>query len=141
MFNRLVPAAQITKIIPGKPIAWKRARRNGKRYFHEKPHQDERARVQALFVDVECIDHPLVVVIAATYALPKAYHRVRQPGKSRPKMSRPDVDNIAKFYLDALNGVLFEDDAQVVKLVASKRFGAQDEPAHVRISWSPVENY
>ena len=29
---------------------------------------------------------------------------------------KPDIDNLAKFLLDALTGVLFEDDAQVVEL-------------------------
>ena len=29
---------------------------------------------------------------------------------------KPNIDNLAKFLLDALTGVLFEDDAQVVEL-------------------------
>ena len=29
---------------------------------------------------------------------------------------KPDVDNLSKFLLDALTGVLFDDDAQVVEL-------------------------
>ena len=33
---------------------------------------------------------------------------------------KPDVDNIAKAVLDALNGVAFEDDSQVVRLRCSK---------------------
>lgn len=141
MFQLLSSSAQITVIIPGKPFSWKRARRNGKRYFHDKPSTDERERVQAAFHDVVCHEQPLVVVIAACYALPQQYHRKREPGIERVKSTRPDVDNIAKFYLDALNGVLFVDDAQVVKLVASKRYGSQGEEAHVRISWSGVETY
>lgn len=36
----------------------------------------------------------------------------------RPK--RPDLDNLAKLVKDALNGVLWVDDAQIVKLDASK---------------------
>ena len=33
---------------------------------------------------------------------------------------KPDIDNLAKFLLDALTGVLFEDDAQVVELQVFK---------------------
>ena len=33
---------------------------------------------------------------------------------------RPDIDNLAKFVLDGLNGLVYSDDRQVVKLVASK---------------------
>ena len=51
--------------------------------------------------------------------------RRRGEGRLRPKALsmeetivpiKPDVDNLAKFLLDALTGVLFEDDAQVVEL-------------------------
>ena len=34
--------------------------------------------------------------------------------------SKPDADNYAKLILDALNGVLWRDDAQVVRLFAEK---------------------
>jgi Holliday junction resolvase RusA-like endonuclease len=33
-----------------------------------------------------------------------------------------DVDNIAKFYLDALNEILYDDDAQIVSLNVIKRY-------------------
>jgi Holliday junction resolvase RusA-like endonuclease len=33
---------------------------------------------------------------------------------------KPDVDNLSKFVLDALNGVLYKDDDQVVRLTATK---------------------
>ena len=33
---------------------------------------------------------------------------------------RPDIDNLIKFVLDALNGVLYHDDCQVVKVSAIK---------------------
>jgi hypothetical protein len=33
---------------------------------------------------------------------------------------KPDIDNIAKTYLDAMNGVIFVDDTQVVELHVKK---------------------
>lgn len=52
---------------------------------------------------------------------------VRPLAKSNPKRwlgradtSRPDLDNVAKLALDALNGVAFADDRQVVRLEAEK---------------------
>ena len=33
---------------------------------------------------------------------------------------RPDIDNLAKFVLDSLNGIAYKDDCQVVKLVVYK---------------------
>ena len=35
---------------------------------------------------------------------------------------KPDVDNIAKTILDALNGVIYRDDAQVIELVVKKSY-------------------
>ena len=42
---------------------------------------------------------------------------------------KPDADNIAKAILDALNGLAFYDDAQVVYLQVSKRYS--NEPRAV----------
>ena len=40
---------------------------------------------------------------------------------------RPDIDNLAKFVLDALNGLLYTDDRQVVKLLVYKLLDNQGE--------------
>lgn len=37
---------------------------------------------------------------------------------------RPDIDNLTKGVLDALNGVAFIDDAQIIKLYCEKNFSA-----------------
>lgn len=51
----------------------------------------------------------------------------RELPKSRPKRllaeldtAKPDIDNVAKAVLDALNGVAYEDDRQVVSLNVTK---------------------
>ena len=36
------------------------------------------------------------------------------------RIKRPDIDNLAKFYMDASNGILWADDAQVAELIARK---------------------
>jgi Holliday junction resolvase RusA-like endonuclease len=48
-------------------------------------------------------------------------------------LPRFDVDNCAKAALDALNGVAFEDDSQVAKLVVEKSYG-QEARTTVRIA-------
>jgi Holliday junction resolvase RusA-like endonuclease len=40
--------------------------------------------------------------------------------------TKPDTDNIAKICLDALNGIAYHDDAQIVELQVSKLYS--DEP-------------
>ena len=42
---------------------------------------------------------------------------------------KPDLDNVAKIVCDALNGVAYKDDAQVVKLTVHKRYSERPEVA------------
>ena len=43
------------------------------------------------------------------------------------KTTRPDLDNLAKSLLDAMNGVVFIDDAQVVYMSLTKKYGNTPE--------------
>lgn len=51
----------------------------------------------------------------------KAHKAAALAGTELPT-SKPDIDNMAKAILDACNGVVFRDDAQVVMLTATKQF-------------------
>ena len=65
--------------------------------------------------------------------------------KSRPKrvtyepdVYKPDVDNICKLVLDALNGTAWVDDTQVTDIEAHKHERSRSHPAdhmHVCVSW------
>lgn len=54
------------------------------------------------------------------------------------KSTKPDCDNLAKSTLDALNGLLFKDDGQVVTLIVEKWHAAADEQPHVDVRIEPV---
>jgi crossover junction endodeoxyribonuclease RusA len=47
------------------------------------------------------------------------------------KVSKPDVDKLARSVLDALTGVAYDDDSQVIDLHVTKNFGS---PARAEIS-------
>ncbi len=70
---------------------------------------------------------PLEVRIEALCPVPASWSRVKRrraiDSGLRPT-TKPDIDNLAKAVLDALNGTAFRDDAQVVDLACSKRYGA-----------------
>lgn len=64
------------------------------------------------------------VVVTAVIEIPKSYRGKKRTdalfGCSCPS---GDVDNYAKSVLDGLNSVVWDDDKQVVKLTACKRWG------------------
>lgn len=45
----------------------------------------------------------------------------------KPKISKPDIDNLIKGVLDALQGILYVNDSQVYKITARKFWGTKDE--------------
>ena len=51
-------------------------------------------------------------------------HKPRPRKGSKPQVTfQGDVDNLLKAVLDAMNGICYEDDRQVTKVVAEKIFG------------------
>ena len=76
-------------------------------------------------------DHTLAVIILFHMKRPKIHFVAGKPGPGRlrptaPKQScsnmRTDVDNLAKFVLDSLNGLLYEDDRQIASLHVTKLY-------------------
>lgn len=88
------------------------------------------AQVKALAVSAmrkrEIFEGPLTVVIEAIFPVPKTWSGVKWTkavaGVIRPT-GKPDGDNISKIIGDALNGVVWHDDAQVVDLRVRKFYG------------------
>ena len=64
---------------------------------------------------------PVSVRIDADYPMPKSWSK-RQKDEARGTYceNKPDLDNVEKAVLDALNGVAWNDDKSVVVLIARK---------------------
>jgi predicted dinucleotide-binding enzyme len=62
------------------------------------------------------------VVDHSTVSVGTARRAQALQGRLHPT-GRPDVDNVAKLVLDALNGLYWRDDAQIVEMAASKAYG------------------
>ena len=71
---------------------------------------------------------PLKATIFFKFSRPKSHYGT---GKNKGKLKgsapvyydkKPDVDNLVKFVLDCLNGLAWDDDAQIVEIDAVKRY-------------------
>jgi len=69
------------------------------------------------------------VTVTLVFALPKP---PSVPKRRTVPTTRPDVDKLARAVLDALTGLVFHDDAQVVLLTAMKTYAA-DVPCGVTV--------
>lgn len=70
---------------------------------------------------------PLEMRIRAYCKVPQSASKAKKAdmlsGMIRPTKT-PDADNIAKIICDALNGVAYHDDAQIVRIAVEKYYGA-----------------
>jgi len=68
------------------------------------------------------------MTLRAIYPVPTSWsERKRQKaitGEIKPT-KKPDLDNVAKAWSDALNGVVFKDDSQIILYSLEKRYGPQ----------------
>jgi Holliday junction resolvase RusA-like endonuclease len=71
----------------------------------------------------EPLKTPVSVFLYVRLPVPQSYPKKRREaclnGSELP-CKKPDIDNIAKTYLDAMNGVIFVDDTQVIDLHVKK---------------------
>jgi Holliday junction resolvase RusA-like endonuclease len=74
----------------------------------------------------ELLETPVTVAIYITVPIPSSYSKKRTEaclsGSERP-IKKPDIDNIAKCFLDAMNEIVYKDDTQVLTLHITKVYG------------------
>ena len=72
------------------------------------------------------LETPVTVAIYITVPIPTSYSKKRTEaclkGSERP-IKKPDIDNIAKCFLDAMNEIVYLDDTQVLTLHVTKVYG------------------
>ena len=75
-------------------------------------------------------DKPVRAEITAFFAPPKSTRKREKSDMLANRilpMKKPDVDNIAKIILDALNKIAYIDDSQVIELIVKKRYSAESK--------------
>lgn len=73
---------------------------------------------------------PLSATFSISVAIPKSFTRQQRDlidnGKLYPT-SKPDIDNVVKLLCDAMNGIVYGDDKQIVDLWVTKIY--EDSPS------------
>jgi len=122
----------ITFSVPGNPVPQPRVRvstRGGfaRAYVPSKhPVHDYRTQLATAARDagLTATGNPLDVVIDAVFERPKSHMLKKGLKSTAPVLPRPDVDNVAKAVLDALQDVM-GDDSMVARLVVEKSYGPE----------------
>ena len=119
--------------IPGRPKSKGRPRFGNGRTYTPAATQNQEAFIKILATQAmgdlaRCAD-PVAVTIDIAISPPKSMPKRQRDealcGLLRPA-KKPDCDNIVKLISDALNGIVWVDDSQVVDLVVKKRYAADD---------------
>jgi Holliday junction resolvase RusA-like endonuclease len=73
------------------------------------------------------LEGPVSVDLYVRVPVPTSHSKKRREaciaGAERPT-KKPDIDNVVKAYLDAMNGVIYLDDTQVVRVSAKKVYSS-----------------
>lgn len=124
----------VTIVVMGEPVAKARPRASSfggfvRIYTPKKSAKYEQAvRSAALRVldPQRSLDGPIAVRIEFVTEVPASWPKYKRAAAFAQQLyptGKPDLDNLTKSILDALNGVAFKDDAQITDLTLTKRYG------------------
>ena len=133
---------EVNFTIPGKAQAKQRPKFNrfsGRAYTPKQTVEYENWVKDCYFRSIGSIDNkptdkPLKVAITMYVEIPQSKSKKQKEkmltGEIKP-IVKPDVDNVAKSILDALNGIIYLDDKQIIKLNIEK--------IYAETSWTEVK--
>lgn len=132
-------------LVEGTPIAQPRHRstRNGRHYIpkEHKVHawKDAIRQDSAGARPAKPFRGPLELTLEFVLPAPKMLGPVDDAGLPPPCDRKPDIDNLTKAVMDAMNDQGFWiDDAQVATLIVSKRYAQSAENPHCLVSVRPL---
>jgi Holliday junction resolvase RusA-like endonuclease len=107
-----------------KPIAQQRPRLSRGHTFN--PNHDQKIQYSWIFKQAMIQQHKELTTEPLAITMTFAFKRVKS-NKRINMVSRPDIDNVIKFYLDAMNDIVFHDDSFIIQLSATKVYA--DKPS------------
>jgi len=121
----------ISFIVAGVPVAKARARAGRHGFYTPAKTKEAEKRVakeaRRMMAGKEPTGAPLSIDLEFYFEPPKSWSKAKRSdaiARRTHKTSKPDVDNLAKLVKDALNGIVWVDDAQVISAYLTKRYDA-----------------
>jgi len=104
--------------------------RTGRAYTPEKTRKAEHAlrTISALHVPAQPLEGRVSVELVFIFEPARSWTKKKRAAAlsgSLGHCSRPDLDNLCKMAVDALNGLAWRDDSQIDSLHASKHYGPE----------------
>jgi Holliday junction resolvase RusA-like endonuclease len=98
--------------------------RNGHGFAWDPAHnKKEELKKQLYGQKTEVMEGALRMVLKAFMPIPKSFSQKKQNGlNGQYHISKPDLDNITKTYLDILEGICFKNDSQVCVMELVKAY-------------------
>ena len=117
---------RISITIPGKPIPLKRPRLGlGKIYDSQADIKKRTYWEIRNQTDTIPTSEPVNLSISFFMQIPRSLSNKKKTQlDGKPHSSRPDLDNLIKFYLDVCNGLLYDDDSQIYNISSSKVYSS-----------------
>lgn len=137
---------RVTFSIPGEPVGKGRPRFNratGRTYTPERTASYEnlvKLEYEKLCGNQGFGESPVGILVTAYYAIPKSASKAKRKAMERDVIrptKKPDCDNILKTVCDALNGLAYKDDSQVVLALIDKHYA---EVPHVDVTLNAMES-
>lgn len=115
----------ISFFVPGPTVPYARSGGNGRIRFTPAPQRNFMNLVKTAAADAMAdqplLTGPLALTLRADFVRPASWSR-KKAAATVWRTSKPDISNIVKIVEDAMNGVVFADDSQIVQITAQKRY-------------------
>lgn len=132
------------KTIYFEPTSLKRHRHTGKGRTYDPSAKEKQDFLKMFDIPLKKMEKPLNCIFHFYCARPKSHYRTGKysnelkPNAPKYNTCKKDIDNMAKFILDALNNKLYVDDAQVVKLYCEKNYTT--DKSHIYMKFEEISD-
>lgn len=128
--------------IPGEPLGKARPRWAKYGMYTPKKTVNYEVLIKEVFIaehpDFKPIENAVAIHMKAYYAIPSSASKKAKEAMLAERLrptKRPDYDNVLKVFSDALNGIAYKDDGQIVTAIFEKYYS--DRP-RVELSLSAI---